>query len=45
LDGYGGQSILIDTENSRIAVVNSIHNDYNWFELVHQAIKNGKIKH
>ena len=44
LDGYGGQSILIDTENSRIAVVNSIHNDYDWYELVHQAIKNGKIK-
>ena len=44
LDGYGGQSILVDTENSRIVVVNSIHNDYNWFELVHQVIKNGKIK-
>ncbi|MDB0048275.1 hypothetical protein N9F12_02420 [Burkholderiaceae bacterium] len=44
MDGYGGQNILIDTERSNIVVVNTIHTDYDWYELVHQAIKNEKIR-
>lgn len=44
MEGYGGQSILIDTENSNIVVVNTIHTDYDWYELVYQAIKNKKLK-
>ena len=44
MDGYGGQNILIDTERSNIVVVNTIHTDNDWYELVHQAIKNEKIR-
>jgi len=44
MEGYGGQSILIDFDNSRIVVLNTIHDNFNWYELVLQAIKNGKIK-
>jgi hypothetical protein len=36
--------ILSDTENSRTAVMSLIHNDFDWYEPVHQEIKNGKIK-
>jgi hypothetical protein len=42
MDGYGGQSILIDFEKSRIIVINSIHTDYNWKKIAHSIIKKGK---
>jgi hypothetical protein len=42
MDGYGGQSILIDFEKSRIIVINSIHIDYNWKKIAHSVIKKGK---
>ena len=47
LGGYGGNAILIDVENSRIVVLNSIHynNDrfkYNHKKLLIDPIKNGK---
>ena len=42
MDGYGGQSILIDFEKSRIIVINSIHTDYNWKKIAHSVIKKGK---
>jgi hypothetical protein len=44
MDGYGGQSILIDMDNSRIVVVNSITQNYNWRELVHQVIQRGSLR-
>jgi hypothetical protein len=40
MDGYGGQSILIDMEKSRIVVINAVHSDYNWKKIVHSVIKN-----
>jgi|TARA_B110000285_G_scaffold154202_1_gene172025 hypothetical protein len=40
MDGYGGQSILIDMEKSRIVVINTVHSDYNWKKIVHSVIKN-----
>ena len=43
MDSYVEQAIFIDTERSNIVVVNTIHTDYDWYELVHQAIKNEKI--
>jgi len=43
MDGYGGQSILIDATNSRIVVVNTVHTNYDWDTLVFKAIKNGHI--
>ena len=47
LGGYGGQAILIDMENSRIVVLNSLHynNDrykYNVKKLLIDPIKKGK---
>ena len=44
MEGYGGQSIMIDFDNSRILVLNTIHTNYNFDELVIAAIKNGKLK-
>ena len=47
MSGYGGQAILIDVENSRIVVVNSIHYNntkykYNVKKLLINPIKKGK---
>ena len=47
MGGYGGRAILIDMENSRIVVINSLHynNDrfkYNHKKLLIDPIKNGK---
>ena len=44
MSGYGGQSIMIDFDNSRINVVNAVYTNYDWYELSHQVIKNGKLK-
>ena len=44
MEGYGGQSVMIDFDNSRILVLNTIHTNYNFDELVIKAIKNGKLK-
>jgi hypothetical protein len=43
MDGYGGQTILIDMDNSRIVVANSIHTDYDWRGLIYNAIQSGKL--
>ncbi len=47
MGGYGGNMILIDVENSRILVVNSLHynNDkykYNHKKLLYDPFKKGK---
>ena len=47
MGGFGGQAILIDVENSRIVVLNSLHynNDkfkYNVKKLLIDPIKKGK---
>ena len=49
MNGYGGNSILIDMENSRILVVNSLHYNngkfkYNHKKLLFDPIKKGKWK-
>ena len=44
LDGYGGQTILIDFDESRIIVINTVHTDYNFKRLVLDVLKNGRIK-
>jgi peptidoglycan hydrolase-like protein with peptidoglycan-binding domain len=43
MDGYGGQAIMIDFDKGRIVVANSAHTDYDWYQLVHQAIENGAL--
>ncbi len=47
MNGYGGQAILIDMENSRIVVLNSLHYNntkykYNHKKLLFDVIKKGK---
>ena len=42
MDGFGGQQILIDLDNKRIIVVNSLYRNYNWKKIVHSVIKKGK---
>jgi hypothetical protein len=44
MSGYGGQSIMIDFDNARIVVANSVHTNYDWYRLVHQVIRNGRIR-
>ena len=44
LNGYGGQNILIDLDNSRIVITNSVTTNFDWHELVYEAIKNGRLK-
>ena len=39
LSGFAGQQILIDLDNKRIIVVNSLYKNYNWKKIVHSAIK------
>jgi len=39
MNGYGGQAIVIDFDEGRIIVVNSITEDYSWKNLVHSVIK------
>ena len=48
LGGFGGQAILIDVENSRIVVLNSLHYNnkkfrYNVKKLLLDPIKNGRV--
>jgi hypothetical protein len=42
MDGYGGQSILIDFDKGRIVSTMSIHLNYNWKKIVYDPIKKGK---
>lgn len=50
MDGYGGQSILIDFERERIVATQAIHDNmkfpkpgsYDWKKIVYERIKNGK---
>jgi hypothetical protein len=44
MDGYGGQSVLINFDENRIVSVNAIHTNYDWRELVYKVIKHGDIQ-
>ena len=39
MDGFAGQQIVIDPERSKIVVINSIHNDWDWDKIVYSVIK------
>ena len=43
MEGKGGQSVLIDLDNSRIVVINAASDNYDWYELAYQPIKTGKL--
>ena len=40
MDGYAGQQVIIDMDNKRILIVNSIDQHYNWNKIVYKVIKN-----
>ena len=40
MDGFAGQQILIDLDNRRIIVVNSLYKNYDWKKIVYSVIKN-----
>ena len=40
MSGFAGQQILIDLDNKRIIVVNSLYKNYNWKKIVYSVIKN-----
>ena len=42
MSGFAGQQILIDLDNKKIIVVNSLFKNYNWKKIVHSEIKKGK---
>ena len=42
MHGYGGQHIVIDFENSRIAVANSIYENWNYRKIIYERIRKGK---
>jgi len=39
MHGYGGQHIVIDFENSRIVVANSIHENWDWRKIIYSKIR------
>ena len=41
LSGFAGQQILIDLDNKRIIVVNSLYRNYDWKKIVHKKIEKG----
>ena len=41
MHGYVGQHVIIDFENSRIVVANSIHENWNFKKIVNQVIRKG----
>ena len=40
MSGFAGQQILIDLDNKRIIVVNSLFKNFDWKKIVHKKIKN-----
>ena len=40
MDGFAGQQIVIDMDNKRILIVNTISQYYNWNKIVYKVIKN-----
>jgi glutaredoxin-related protein len=39
MSGFAGQQILIDLDNKKIIVVNSLYKNYDWKKIVHSVIK------
>ena len=42
MDGYGGQTLMIDFDTGRIVTTMAIHRDFNWMKIAHSVIKKGK---
>jgi CubicO group peptidase (beta-lactamase class C family) len=44
MDGYGGQMIVIDFDQSRIVATHAVHNNYDWKALIADVIDTGKFR-
>lgn len=44
MNGNNGQNVLIDMDNGRIIVLNAVHTNYPWRELVFDAMRDGRIQ-
>lgn len=44
MNGNNGQNMVIDMENGRIVVTNSIHTNFDWRNLVYDVIRNGDLR-
>ena len=42
MDGYGGQTLLIDFDKGRIVTTLAVHRNFNWMKIAHSVIKKGK---
>ena len=42
MDGYGGQTLMIDFDTGRIVTTLAVHRDFNWMKIAHSIIKKGK---
>ena len=42
MDGYGGQTLMIDFDTGRIVTTLAVHRDFNWMKIAHSVIKKGK---
>ena len=42
MDGYGGQTLMIDFDTGRIVATLAIHRNFNWMKIAHSVIKKGK---
>ena len=43
MDGYGGQTIMIDFDENRIIAISTVHTDYDFERIVLKPLKNGAI--
>jgi len=44
MDGYGGQHLMIDFDESRIIAISTVHTNYDYRSLVLDAMKTGIVK-
>ena len=42
MDGYGGQTLIIDFDKGRIVTTLAVHRNFNWMKIAHSVIKKGK---
>jgi CubicO group peptidase (beta-lactamase class C family) len=43
MDGYGGQTLMIDFDTGRIVTTMAVHRNFNWMKIAHSVIKKGKF--
>ena len=44
MNGYGGQTIMIDFDENRIIAISTVHTDYDFEGLVLKPLRNGRIQ-